>query len=65
MKDCSPSIAPIVKGDKLTLSQCPKNDFEREHMKNTPYASAVGSLIYAQICTRPDIAYVVGVLGRY
>ena len=38
MKDCSPSVAPIVKGDKLTLSQCPKNDFEWEHMKNTQYA---------------------------
>ncbi|XP_052732449.1 secreted RxLR effector protein 161-like [Vigna angularis] len=65
MKDCSPSVAPIMKGDKLNLSQCPKIDFEREHMKNIPYASAVGSLMYAQVCTRPDIAYVVGVLGRY
>ena len=65
MKDCSPSIAPIVKGEKFALSQCLKNDFEREHMKNTRYASAIGSLIYAQICTRPDITYVVGVLGRY
>ncbi|XP_074300973.1 secreted RxLR effector protein 161-like [Silene latifolia] len=34
-------------------------------MKNVPYASAVGSIIYAQVCTRPDIAYAVGVLGRY
>ena len=46
MKDCSPSVAPIVKGDRLSLSQCPKNDFERESMKNIPYASAVGSLMY-------------------
>ncbi|PKU64457.1 Retrovirus-related Pol polyprotein from transposon TNT 1-94 [Dendrobium catenatum] len=30
-----------------------------------PYASAVGSLMYAQVCTRPDIAYIVGMLGRY
>jgi hypothetical protein len=65
MKDCSPSIAPIVKGDRFNLSQCPKNDFEREQMKNIPYASAVGSLMYAQVCTRPDIAFVVGMLGRY
>ena len=64
MKDYSPSIAPIMKGDKLVLNQCSKNDFKREHMKNIPYALAVGSLIYAQICTRPDIAYTVGVLGR-
>jgi len=65
MKNCSPSVAPIVKGDKFELSQCPQNDFEREHMKKIPYASAVGSLMYAQVCTRPDISYVVGVLGRY
>ena len=30
-----------------------------------PYASAVGSLMYAQVCTRPDIAFAVGMLGRY
>ena len=34
-------------------------------MKNIPYASVVGSLMYAQVCTRPDIAFVVGMLGRY
>ena len=65
MKSCSPSIAPIVKYDKFNLSQCPKNDFEREHMRNIPYASLVGSLMHAQVCTRPDIAFVVGMLGRY
>jgi hypothetical protein len=34
-------------------------------MKMVPYASAVGSLQYAQVCTRPDIAYVTGLLGRF
>jgi len=34
-------------------------------MPKIPYASAVGSLMYAQVCTLPDIAFVVGVLGRY
>ena len=29
MKNCSPSVAPIVKGDRFNLSQCPRNDFER------------------------------------
>ncbi|RVX13369.1 Retrovirus-related Pol polyprotein from transposon TNT 1-94 [Vitis vinifera] len=65
MKDCSPSVSPIVKGDKFNLNQCPKNDLEREQMKNIPYASIVRSLIYAPVCTRPDIAFVVGMLGRY
>ena len=47
MKDCSPSVAPIVKGDRFNLNQCSKNDFEREQMKNISYASVVGSLMYA------------------
>jgi len=65
MKDCSPSVAPIMKGDRFSLNQCPKNDIEKEQMKNIPYASAVGSLMYAQVCTRPDIAFVLEMLGRY
>ena len=65
MKDCSPSVAPIVKGDRFNLNQCPKNDLEREQMKNITYASTVGSLMYAQVCTIPDIAFTVGMLGRY
>ncbi|XP_050895544.1 secreted RxLR effector protein 161-like [Lathyrus oleraceus] len=34
-------------------------------MKNIPYAYVVGSLMYAQVCARPDIAFAVGILGRY
>ena len=34
-------------------------------MRTIPYSSLVGSLMYAQVCTRPDIAFVVGMLGRY
>ena len=34
-------------------------------MKKIPYESTVGSLMYAQVCTQPDITYIVGVLGRY
>ena len=34
-------------------------------MKNILYASAIGSIMYAQVCTRPDIAFAVRMLGRY
>ncbi|WJZ88075.1 hypothetical protein VitviT2T_007407 [Vitis vinifera] len=53
------------KGDKFSLHQCPKNELEKKDMERFPYALAVGSLMYAQVCTRPDIAYIVGMLGRY
>ncbi|XP_070023411.1 secreted RxLR effector protein 161-like [Nicotiana sylvestris] len=36
-----------------------------KYMSKVPYASVVGSLMYAMICTRPDIAHVVGVVSRY
>ena len=38
MKNCSSSVAPILKGNICNLNQCPKNDFEWEHMKKIPYA---------------------------
>jgi hypothetical protein len=34
-------------------------------MSRVPYASVVGCLMYAMVCTRPDIAHAVGVLSRY
>jgi len=65
MKDSKPRYTPIAKGDKFSLKQCPNNDLERTEMQKISYASAIGSLMYAQVCTHPDIAFVVGVLGRY
>ena len=65
MKDCSPSIAPIMKGDRFNLNQCPKNNPDSKQMKNILYASTAGSLMYAQVCTITDIAFVVRMLERF
>jgi hypothetical protein len=34
-------------------------------MSRVPYSLAVGSLMYAMVCTRPDIAHAVGVVSMY
>ena len=65
MHACKPSPAPIVKGDSFRKFQCPRNQYEIDRMKAVPYASVVRSLQYAQVCTRPDLAFVTGILGRY
>ncbi|GJZ47098.1 putative zinc finger, CCHC-type containing protein [Tanacetum coccineum] len=65
MQHCSPTVAPVIKGDVFGSHQCPKTEVEYEEMKRIPYASVVGSLTYAQICTRPDITYICGMLGRF
>lgn len=38
---------------------------EKQEMAKVPYASVVGSLMYAMVCTRPDIAQAVGVVSRF
>ena len=65
MSNCSPGDTLMAKSDKFSLHQCPKNELEKKDMERFPYASAIGSLMYAQVCTCPDIAYIVGMLGRY
>ena len=44
---------------------CPRNQYEIDQIKMVPYASAVGSLQYAQVCTRPDFTFVTGLLHRF
>jgi len=34
-------------------------------MSNIPYSSAVGSLMYDMVCTRPDLSPAVSVVSRY
>ena len=65
MQQCKLGDTPVAKGDKFSLNQCPKGNLEIEEMQKIPYASAVRSLMYAQLCTRSDLAFIVGVLGRY
>eukprot|EP00253_Pinus_taeda_P016293 PITA_16293 len=52
----------LVKGKK---EWSPKTQEEEEDMSRVPYASEIGSLMYAIVCTRLDIAHVVGVLSGF
>ena len=55
----------VNKGDKFSRDQCPKHEHETKLTKIKSYASLVGSLMCANICTRPDLAFIVGFLGRF
>ena len=57
--------SPLASNFKLTSRHNPSTDKEKEDMRRVPYASAVGSLMYVMVCTRPDIAYAVGVVNRF
>ncbi len=34
-------------------------------MKVIPHASAIGSIMYAMLCTRPDVCLAISLAGRY
>lgn len=64
MRDCNPIKTPMGKDHDLTKPM----DFsegEEEEMQNVPYAQLIGCLMYIMTCTRPDIAYPLGVLSCY
>ena len=65
MHKCSGTAVPVVKGDKFGQFQSPRNQLEIDQMRTIPYASAVGSLMYAQVCMRHDLAFITGMLGRF
>eukprot|EP00253_Pinus_taeda_P026812 PITA_26812 len=63
--DSKPVKVPIPVGVKLSTEQCPKTQEEEEDMSCVPYESVVGSLMYAIVYTRPEIAHAVGLLSRF
>ena len=65
MQDSKPVKVPTPVGVNLSVEQCPKTQEEEEDISCFPYASAVGSLMYAMVYTRSDISHAVGVLSRF
>ena len=53
MKDAKPVGIPLAPNLKLGVDLCPYDDKEKDEMKTTPYALALGILMYPVVCTRP------------
>ncbi|KAA0040367.1 gag/pol protein [Cucumis melo var. makuwa] len=65
MQNSKKDLLPFRHGVHLSKEQCPKTPQEIEDMRRILYASAVGSLMYDMLYTRPDICYAVGIVSRY
>ena len=52
-------------GVVLCKSQCPQTTGEQVEMSIVPFASAIGSVIYAMIFTRPDVSYALSIFCKY
>jgi hypothetical protein len=62
MHECSTTHVPFMKENTLGTFQSPRNQLEINEIKSIPYASAIGSIMYVQVCMRPNLAFVTGLL---
>ena len=54
----------VLQGVKLSQTQCPITAKDKEKMEVIPDASAIGSIMYAMLCTRPDVCLAISLVGR-
>ena len=52
-------------GVYLSKDMCPKTQDERDNISRIPFTSEVESIMYAMICTRPDVSYALSMCSRY
>jgi len=64
MTEARPVTTPLACHLKLSFKQCSQSPIEEE-ISRVPYASAMGSLMYAMVCTRPDLAYAISTVSRF
>ena len=65
MENGKPVSTPLANHFRLSTTQCPKTNDEVQDMSKVPYASAVGCLMYAMVCTRLDLAQAVSAVCKF
>ena len=65
MEGSKRSYLSIGHGKQLSKKMSPKTPEERNRMNSIPYASAVGSIMYAMLRIRLDVAYALGIVSRF
>ena len=65
MADSKAISTPMDVKVSLSKSQAPNNETDQQQMRNIPYQSAVGAVMYCMLGTRPDIAYSITTLSQF
>jgi len=65
MLEARPVITPTAAHFKFRSLSEEEKKTEAVHMERIPYANVVGSLMYAMVGSRPDLAFVVGFISRF
>ncbi|GKE02286.1 retrotransposon protein, putative, ty1-copia subclass, partial [Tanacetum coccineum] len=65
MENSKKGSLPLHHGIKISNDLCPITDKELDKMSRVPYASAIGSIMYAMTCTRPDVSFALSMTGSW
>lgn len=65
MKSSKEVSTPLATHFNLRSNQSPSSEDETFDIKYVPYTSAMGSFMYATVCTRINISYVVGTINIF
>ena len=52
-------------GIAISKDECPKSSDDKDRMNKVPFAWEIGSIMYAMICTHPDVSYALSMTSRY
>jgi len=65
MAEAKSHSTPLPPGIMLSIKDSPETQDKADEMKGVPYCEALGSLMWLQVATRPDLSYTVNLLSRF
>ena len=65
MLNSKKEMIPMVLGKPLSKAGCPTTSQARDYIGRIPYASVIGSIMYAMLCTRPDVVFPLNMTSRF
>jgi hypothetical protein len=65
LENITPRNTPLPAGINLDNTMSPQTESEIREMQDKPYRSILGSVMWGQLATRPDLAFAVSLLARF
>jgi hypothetical protein len=65
LENVTPRTVPLPVGLVLDSDMSPQNESERREMDDKPYRSILGTIMWGQLATRPDLSFTVALLARF
>ena len=65
MQEAKRVFVPMSHGITISKEDCPKSSDDKDRINRVSYTSAIGSIMYAMICSRPDVSYSLRMTSRY